>query len=52
MSDEERLRLELELEKLRMRLESLARERMSVHARINGVKAKLAAKESAYKPVK
>ncbi len=52
MTPDERLRLEMELEKLRMRLESLARERVSVYGRINGVKAQLAAKEQGYKPVK
>ncbi len=51
MSDDERLRLEMELEKLRLRLESLARERVSLHARIAGVKAQLAAKLPDYKPV-
>jgi hypothetical protein len=52
MSEGERLRLEMELEKLRLRLESLARERVSLWSRINGVKDKLAAKEPDYKPVK
>ncbi len=51
MSDDERLRLEMELEKLRMRLESIGRERLSLHARINRVKDKLAAKETE-EPVK
>ncbi len=52
MTDDERLRLEMELEKLRMRLESIGRERMSLHIRIGCIKAKLAAKLPDYKPVK
>ncbi len=45
MSDGERLRLEMELEKLRLRLESIGRERMCLHIRIGCIKSKLAAKE-------
>ncbi len=52
MSDDERLRLEMELEKLRMRLESIGRERVSLWSRITGVNAQLVAKELGYKPVK
>jgi len=51
MTDDERLRLEMELEKLRLRLESLEWQRESLWARINGMKDRLAAKEQDCKPV-